>query len=423
MPRIAACIGVAGLAICLAALPGIAAEGDTPPVFDSTGMLSFDAALERALARSPASLVAGGARELAAAQLRRARAWENPTLDIESENVLGNGVYRNFDSAETRVMLSQPLPLGGARAALVRGAEAGAVAAQALTELAGLEIRHDVAVAYAEAIAADRLANIEHERARLGAETQRAVERRFAAGLESALQLARVEVEQSGRQAAERRAAAEAQSRRRALAALWRESLVSEPLDGVWFDRAPPGYGDATGQNPVAEHPRTRLAQAEISRARASLDGARAQRFAGLEAKLGTRRFAGATSEGDQAFLLGLSMPLPLWDRNGAGIVEARNALSAAQIDAERIDRELQGARATAVAQFEAAGIEVTALTNRGLPAAESAAQLAGQGYEAGRLSLFERLDAERALSEVRERLEHARLERQRAWAGIASLR
>ena len=74
---------------------------------------------------------------------------------------------------------------------------------------------------------------------------------------------------------------------------------------------------------------------------------------------------------------------------NGAGIVEARNALSAAQIDAERIDRELQGARATAVAQFEAAGIEVTALTNRGLPAAESAAQLAGQGYEA--LGLFAR--------------------------------
>ena len=63
------------------------------------------------------------------------------------------------------------------------------------------------------------------------------------------------------------------------------------------------------------------------------------------------------------------------------------------------------------------------AATARDAPAAESAAGLARQGYDAGRLSLLERLDAERSLSDVRERLEVARRQVQRARAELESLR
>ena len=394
-----------------------------------TAVLTFDHALARALERSPAMLAARGSRELAAAQLRQARAWENPTLEIEAENVLGKGGFSDFDAAETTVSLSQPLPVGGSRSAAIRGARAGEAGAEADAELARRELRRDVAIAYADAVAADRLASIERERARIGAETRAAVEKRFAAGLESGLQRARVVVETGSLQASARRAAAEAMARRRALGALWRDEIVAERLDDRWFDAvvgdAARSSGGAAGDaaSDATGHPRLRSAEQAVIQAGAALEAARAQRFTGLEARLGTRRFAGEPGGANQAFVIGLAMPLPLWNRNEAGVVAARVALGAAEVDAERARRDLDGARADASAELEAATLEARTLRESGVPAAESAADFARQGYDAGRLSLLERLDAERSLSDVRERLELARRQVQRARAVLGSLR
>jgi cobalt-zinc-cadmium efflux system outer membrane protein len=429
--RVTAGLALGAALLAAAPLPsraqsGVALPAGVAPSAPATdvAVLGFDEALARALERNPALVAARGGREVAAAQLRRARAWQNPTLDIEAEKVLGPGQDSDFDSAETTVSLIQPLPIGGGRAAAIRGARAGEAGAEAGAELAMRELRRDVAIAYADAIAAERLAGIARERARLGAETRDAVARRLAAGLESELQRARIEVDTSGLQAAARRAAAEAMARRRALAALWREDAVAARLDDAWFDAAGRATAPALGLvSDVATHPRLRGAEQAVLRAGAALEAARAQRFTGLEARIGSRSFGSAVGIGDQAFVLGLALPLPVWNRNGAGIAEARVALASAEAAAERVRRELEGARVAAAAELEAADIELRALSASGLPAAQSAAALARRGYEAGRLSLLERIDAERSLSDLRERLELARRAMHRARAELESLR
>jgi cobalt-zinc-cadmium efflux system outer membrane protein len=121
--------------------------------------------------------------------------------------------------------------------------------------------------------------------------------------------------------------------------------------------------------------------------------------------------------------VLGLQLPLPLWNRNVAGIAEARAALASAEFDVERAARALAAEREAAAAELDAALVEVEALVSQGLPAAVSAARLAAQGYDAGRIPLLERLVAERDLTELRERLERARLELRRAEARLESLR
>ena len=397
-----------------------AAEASTP-----TAVLTFEQALERATVSGPAALSAQSERDVAAARLRQARSWENPTLSVEVENVLGRGAYRDFDAAESTVALSQPLPLGGGRAARLRAAEADASAAATGLALATLELRREVAIAYAEAIAADRLAAIARQRAALGAQTRTAVERRHAAGLESDLQRARIEVETAGMQAEARRATAAALAHRRALAALWREDTVTASLDDEWFD-APSrvaGVPAATtvGDETLSRHPRALVARARLEQAGALLEAARGARYGGVEATVGTRRFEGST-DGDRAWVVGLSMPLPVWDRNVAGIAEARRALQAAELDAEGVARELSAEREAALAESEAARLEVDALVTEGVPAATAAARLAAQGYEAGRLSLLERLDAERASVQVQEQLVAARLRQRIAEARWAAL-
>ena len=405
------------LVLCAASVMSAVAAGETT-------VLTLEQALARASSEGSATLIAASERERAAARARQARAWENPTLSVEVENVLGRGPYRDFDAAESTVSLSQPLPLGGGRGARVRAARSDEQAATAAIALAALELRRDVALAYAEAIAADRLAGIARERAALGAQTRAAVERRHAAGLESDLQRARVEVETAGMQADARRRAAAALAHRRALASHWREATVTAALDEAWFDAAPDAAFSATPYpvpDTASTHPRLVVARARVEQARAELEAARRAPFSGIEATVGTRRFEDAPGA-DRAWVLGLSMPLPVWDRNEAGIAEARAALQGAEFDLERAARDLLAEREAALAERDAAKLEVDALTMSGLPSSKSLAQLSVQGYEAGRLSLIERLDAERALVETQEDLVAARLRLRQSEARVAAV-
>ena len=405
------------LVLCAVSVMSAVASGETT-------VLTLEQALARASAEGSATLIAASERERAMARVRQSRAWENPTLSVEVENVLGRGPFRDFDAAESTVSLSQPLPLGGGRGARVRAAQSDEQAATAALALAALERRRDVAIAYAEAIAADRLAVIARERAALGAQTRAAVERRHAAGLESDLQRARAEVETAGMQADARRRAAVALAHRRALASHWREATVTAALDEAWFDAAPDTAFSAAPY-PVPDtaptHPRLVVARARVEQARAELEAARRAPFSGLEATVGTRRFDDAPGA-DRAWVLGLSMPVPVWDRNEAGIAEARAALQVAEFDLERAARDLLAEREAAIAERDAAKLEVDALTMSGLPSSKSLAHLSVQGYEAGRLSLIERLDAERALVEVQEDLVAARLRLRQSEARVVAV-
>jgi cobalt-zinc-cadmium efflux system outer membrane protein len=171
----------------------------------------------------------------------------------------------------------------------------------------------------------------------------------------------------------------------------------------------------------ASTHPRLVVARARVEQARAELEGARRAPFSGLEATVGTRRFEDAPGA-DQAWVLGLSMPLPVWDRNEGGIAEARAALQGAEFDLERAARDLLAEREAALAERDAATLEVDALTMSGLPSSKSLAHLSVQGYEAGRLSLIERLDAERALVQTQEDLVAARLRLRQSEARVAAV-
>jgi outer membrane protein TolC len=70
----------------------------------------------------------------------------------------------------------------------------------------------------------------------------------------------------------------------------------------------------------------------------------------------------------------------------------------------------------------DAATLEVDALRLSGLPSSKSFAHLAAQGYEAGRLSLIERLDAERALLQTQELLVAARLRLRQSEARVVAV-
>jgi len=280
-------------------------------------------------------------------------------------------------------------------------------------------LRRDVTIAFAEAIAADRIAEIARDRARIATETRAATQQRLEAGLESELQRARTEVATASAQAASRRAASQAMIARRHLAQFWRDDIVSEPLDSSWFDAV--GPASETGV-PLDSHPQRIKARHELTRAQSQLAAERARRIPVVTATFGVRRFPEAVDGEDQAYVLGLSVPLPFGDRNAEGIADARAQLLQAELADEAALRDLRATQASMSEELEAAMLEVRGLMEHGVPAAQSAAELAQRGHAAGRVPLEDRLSADSALADEREKLVHARLAAHRARAALGSL-
>ena len=132
----------------------------------------------------------------------------------------------------------------------------------------------------------------------------------------------------------------------------------------------------------------------------------------------GFRRLAG---EDATAFVGGVSVPFPIFDRNRGATQAARAELNGAEARLRQAELEASSDAASAQAQARSAVLRVQAATS-GESAAAEAYRLARLGYDAGRLPLLELSSARRSLATARIRTLDARLAQVRAQAEIARL-
>jgi cobalt-zinc-cadmium efflux system outer membrane protein len=109
----------------------------------------------------------------------------------------------------------------------------------------------------------------------------------------------------------------------------------------------------------------------------------------------GVRRFE---ETDDSAFVMGLGVPIPLFDRNQGGIQEAVAELGKSRRQYEAAQVRILAALSEASNALAAAYDEVTILRNDVLPKAEQAFAAARQGYEQGKFDYLYVLDAQRTL-------------------------
>ena len=94
--------------------------------------------------------------EAAEARVRQAGVRTNPELSLDIENALGSGPFTGYGAAETTLSVSQDLELFGRRRARIDVARAEAGVAGLRRDAAGVEAASRLALAYAEAEAAQR---------------------------------------------------------------------------------------------------------------------------------------------------------------------------------------------------------------------------------------------------------------------------
>jgi cobalt-zinc-cadmium efflux system outer membrane protein len=169
----------------------------------------------------------------------------------------------------------------------------------------------------------------------------------------------------------------------------------------------------------MESHPSRRRAGAERDAERWRVREARAARVPDLQLGAGVRHLAEADGTG---LVVGLSLPLPLWDPRRGAVAAAESELAAAvareRQSALELRAELRGARE----RFESAVGTWTGVRDRAHPAAQEALRLLVSGYRSGRLGYLDIQEGQRALHEAELLLIESSAEVWRSWQSLERL-
>ncbi|UCG50108.1 MAG: TolC family protein [Phycisphaerales bacterium] len=384
----------------LAQLPD-ASRPDTANIGEPRGTITLKDSLAFALVNSPE--LKAFSHELRAAEARQLQAAlpPNPELDIEIEDFAGTGELRSFDSSETTIGFGQSIELADKRAKRTRVAAIERDLAEWSYRSARLDVMSRVADAFTDVLAAQEKLDLAEDLAALSERARRAVAEKVNAGKSSPVDLTRAEVAHSGALIDLERAARRLTSARQWLAAAWGSRAPAfEKAAGDLYQVTPAPAFDRLVEL-ASENPDIARWAAERQKRRAALELERARAAPDVEISGGLKYFEESS---DTAFVMGLSIPVPLFDRNQGSIREALELVAAAKHEQTAVQMQLRSSLADAYERLSTAFEETAVLKNDIVPGARSAFDAVAEGYRQGKFGYLDLLEARRTLFYARAR-------------------
>ncbi|PVZ43650.1 TolC family protein [Pseudomonas sp. CC120222-01a] len=354
--------------------------------------MSLPEALSAAFANNPELAAAGREIGIAEGERRQAGLIPNPELAWEMEDT-------RRDTSTSTVTLSQPLELGGKRGARIAVAGAGQAIAQLDLERQRNGLRADVVQAYHAALRAQTGVELAQQSQALTERGLRVVQGRVTAGQSSPVEATRAQVQLAQAQAEVRRAETQRTVAYQALARLTGSPLAT--FDTLSTASLSPGAAPSadTLLGQVERTVEWRLAAAQVERGEASLGSEKALRIPNLTVSIGSQY---SREDRERVNVVGLSMPLPLFDRNQGNVLAAARRADQARDLRNAVELRLRSETRSAVDQWRTAMQEVQAYDRTILPSAQQAVDTATRGFEMGKFAFLDVLDAQRTLIDAR---------------------
>ncbi len=352
--------------------------------------LTLAGALDAAARSNPALRGALADSNASAGALTQAGARPNPELSFLQEG---------FGRTErtTTALINQTIELGGKRRARLDVASYGRESAAATLDDQGAAVRADVTSAFYGLLSAQRQLQVTEESVAIATRSADLADRRAKAGKVSPIEATKAQV-------------AAAAVRIEVGTARGRVEIAREKLNSV--------MGDARGDKRVAvgdleavsaveplpalierlpDAPLARVARAEMLRSNATISLERAKRIPDVTVSAGMKRIVTSGVPYNQA-VVGLSIPLPIFNANTGALFEATHKAERANADFDRENARLRLELTQAYANYQSAAQEAQRLKADILPAARLALDAMSRGYELGRFGLLDVLDAQRTL-------------------------
>ena len=374
--------------------------------------LSLAKAIELALEGNPEVAAAKRQWEATEGQVLQGRSRPNPELAYSLEDTRSKTRTQSWQ-------LNLPVELGGKRAARTKAAEKTREQAQA--QLAELQatVRANVAAAYFDVLTAQERLALARDSAALAKSSTDTVAKRVAAGKVSPVEESKARVAEAGVRVELAQAASEQRNALSRLFALF--GRIDAPftfLEGK-AESLPSVPSIADLQPLISSSPGVVLARIEVDRRKALTDLEQSKRVPDVTVSVGMQR---SNETQRNVLLFGVSVPLPVFDRNQGNLLEALKLEDKARDELQAATVRLHSEVAQARERLSTITAEVQSLQQDVLPGAKSAYDAATIGFENGKFNFLEVLDAQRTYFTAKSQYLKALGEAHRAAADIDRL-
>ena len=348
--------------------------------------LSLAKAIELALEGNPEVAAAKRQWEATEGQVLQGRSRPNPELAYSLEDTRSKTRTQSWQ-------LNLPVELGGKRAARTKAAEKTREQAQA--QLAELQatVRANVAAAYFDVLTAQERLVLARDSAALAKSSTDTVSKRVAAGKVSPVEESKARVAEAGVRVELAQAASEQRNAlSRLFALLGRIDAPYTVLEGK-AENLPSVPSLVDLQPLIASSPGVVLARIEVDRRKALTALEQSKRVPDVTVSVGMQR---SNETQRNVLLFGVSVPLPVFDRNQGNLLEALKLEDKARDELQAATVRLHSEVAQARERLSTITAEVQSLQQDVLPGAKSAYDAATIGFENGKFNFLEVLDAQR---------------------------
>ena len=384
----------AALAIAVAA--GAARAQTVPP------KLTLDAAIELALAQRQELMAADASVRARKGAETQAALRPNPVFSFQSENwrAWQQPGFSPRSDLDLFGYLTDTIETGGKRRLRTALAETRTRSAELERKVVEWSLRRDVAEAWWRAAgAAERLGLLEQSRATLG-ELVRFQQTRLDLGAIGEIDVIKVRVEEERLAASVADAEAEAEQARLALLGVMGLPRAAASIEiagetAIHGDETPPPLEDAV-ERALAGRPDLAVERSLAASARAAADLERAQ------AKPNLNPYFGYKKSGVHSTLIGgVSVPLPIRDRNQGRIVEALAEIEQAEAGLRAAEALVEAQVRAAAAEVERRRALVESIRGGVRERAAETFRIASAAYQEQGVDLLFLIDAQRSLNEI----------------------
>ena len=364
--------------------------------------LTLEQAIEKALANNFELSVSLFETNKANARTFQAGRLPNPELSVEVENFGGSGELRQSDAIETTVMISQPFLLGGKRSKQKKVAMLEEEQAKWNLQSQRLKIINEVHKSFIDVLGAQEFVKLNRELVTLEEEVFLSVKERVQAGKISPIEEIKAKANLDAERLVLERSERSLLSACRSLSTLWGkpEPSFKAVSEGITAMKELPDLSTLSAK--LSRNPDLARWPSELEKRKATLALEKSRRISDVEIGVGWRDF---NESDDHAFLAGISIPLPLFDRNRGNVREAIYDVSKAKKEKASEELLIHAELWNVYNETRSAYSEVSALKNTIVPGMKKVLEAQQEGFRMGKFDYLEVLDAQRSFFEGKRNL------------------
>lgn len=347
--------------------------------------LTLEQALALAEANHPELVADAAAVDAAYGRFRQARSYPNPTIDVRGESL---------NETEIIAGVSQPVILGGRRQRAIQAASQNIEARQRDYDSARARVIWRVKQAFWEVVGMQQLLELARQQEHTAQVLVDKMRERLKQGDAAERDLLRAQLDHSSVRIQAENVARSLIEARKELA--MRMGIAVTRVDHAEGELQLPPAIDSEDEliaRLQAGHPELQAALAEIQFRDAVVAQAQAERVPDATVTMLARRL---TDSDQNTADVGVTLPLPLFDRRQGRIQEAAAEASRARAQLARSENELLGRLRRTCESMVAYNRQARMYTTTVLPDTERTLNLVRVAYEGGDVSILELLDTQR---------------------------